>query len=146
MTGKALLVLLLAPWGLAAEMKLFVLAQETERAITESYDIGTVAPKDFLDTSFRVRNSSASAAWLEGLNIAGSGFSFTTLPALPIELASGATADFVVRFNPAETGLLQRLSEYQRRTHCSAGNGQSHAFTRQTGGNIRDPPVERRYG
>ncbi len=105
MTRKALLVLLLTSWNLAAEMKLFVLGPESERAIAESYDIGTVAPKDFLDTSFRVRNSSASAAWLQGLNIAGSGFSVTTLPALPIELASGEAADFVVRFSPSDTGF-----------------------------------------
>ena len=50
MTGKALLVLLLAPWGLAAEMKLFVLGQETERAVAESYDIGTRRTQRFLWT------------------------------------------------------------------------------------------------
>ena len=104
MIRKSLAVLVLASGSLAAEMKLFVVEQGAEHAVADSYDIGTVAPKDVLDTSFRVRNSSASADWLQGLNIAGSGFSFAVLPALPVQLAAGAAADFVVRFSPSDTG------------------------------------------
>lgn len=105
MIGKVLVVLLLASWSLAAEMKLFVVELGAERAVGEYYFIGTVSAEGVLDTSFRVRNSSTSSDRLHGLNIAGPGFSFAALPALPIELAPQAAADFVVRFNPRDTGL-----------------------------------------
>ncbi len=105
MTGKALLILLLASWSLAAEMKLFVVEQGAEHAVGEYYVIGTVSAEGVLETSFRVRNDSSFPDTLYGLSVAGPGFSFAALPALPIELASGAAADFVVRFNPLDTGL-----------------------------------------
>lgn len=105
MIRRALVVLLLASWSLVAEMKLFVVEQGAERAVGEYYLIGTVSAEGVLDTSFRIRNSSASPDKLYGLNLAGTGFSFASLPELPIELASGAAVDFVVRFNPLDTGL-----------------------------------------
>ena len=120
---KALLLLLLAPWGLAAEMNLFVLEQGTERAVGGYYDVGAVAAGRLLDTSFRVRNSSASSDRLYGLNIAGAGFSFATLPALPVELARGAAADFVVRFAPPDMGAYSAYLNINGVRTVLAGTG-----------------------
>ncbi|HSW50998.1 MAG TPA: hypothetical protein VLH09_12525 [Bryobacteraceae bacterium] len=95
-----LLVALLAPLLLSAEMKLFVVRQGIEQAAGSTYDVGSIAAGEALHTQFRVRNAAVSAAWLQGLNLAGSRFSFASLPKLPLLLGPGEASEFVVRFQP----------------------------------------------
>ncbi|MFB3778048.1 MAG: hypothetical protein ACE141_10570 [Bryobacteraceae bacterium] len=100
MTGRLLTAALAAPLLLAAEMKLFVVRYGIEQAVEGSLDVGTVAAGEALDTQFRVRNAAPEAAWLQGLNLAGSRFTFASLPKLPLLLGPGDSSDFVVRFQP----------------------------------------------
>jgi hypothetical protein len=100
MTGRLVAAALLAPLVLAAEMKLCVVRQGIEQAVEASYDVGTVASGQTLDTPFRVRNASPVSGWLQGLNLAGARFSFASLPKLPLLLGPGEASDFVVRFEP----------------------------------------------
>jgi hypothetical protein len=95
---------LLAPWCLLAQMQLFVVEQEAERAVGPSYFVGTAPSGDWADTTFRLRNSSTSSVRLHGLNVAGYRFSFASLPKLPMEVAVGAAVEFVVRFQPDVAG------------------------------------------
>jgi hypothetical protein len=102
---QRLLVLgLLAPLCLAAQMRLFVVEQGEERTTGESYSVGTIPSGDAVDTIFRLRNSGGSSVLLHGLNVAGYRFTFANLPKLPLELAAGASVDFTVRFQPLDPG------------------------------------------
>jgi hypothetical protein len=106
---KWLLAAMLAPCLAPAQMTLYVASQTTERAVGDYYDVGTVAVNGFVETAFRVRNSTSAPAWLTGLNIGSSGngigqFTFKSLPQLPVQLAPGASIDFAVRFSPSSTG------------------------------------------
>ena len=102
MTGRLLAAALLTPLLLAAEMKLYVVRQGFEQAVSSPLDVGTVAAGQTLDTQFRVRNAAPTPDWFQGLNLAGSHFSFASLPKLPVLLASGQASDFVVRFLPVD--------------------------------------------
>lgn len=103
MTGRLLAAALLTPLLLAAEMELYVVRHGFEQAVNSPFDVGLVAAGQALDTQFRVRNASSEAAWLQGLNLAGTHFSFASLPKLPVLLASGQASDFVVRFLPVDS-------------------------------------------
>ena len=103
---KWLLAAMLVPCMAPAQMTLYVASQATERAVGDYYDVGTVAVDGFVETAFRVRNSSSAPAWLTGLNIGSSGkgigqFTFKTLPQLPVQLDPAASIDFAVRFSPS---------------------------------------------
>jgi hypothetical protein len=95
---------LLLPWTLAAQMQLFVVRQGVEQPAGQSYEVGTVFSGAILDTAFRLRNSSLSPAGLYGLNVAGRGFTFASLPELSLQMAAGGAVDFAVRFQPPEAG------------------------------------------
>ncbi len=94
---------LLIPLALGAQMSLYVVRDGLEAPAGGSYFVGTVPAGQFLDTQFRVRNSSSESAWLQGLNLAGGRFSFASLPKLPALIAPGQSSDFVVRFQPTES-------------------------------------------
>jgi hypothetical protein len=93
---------LLLPLALAAQMKLYVVRQGVEEAVGASYEVGSAAVGQYLDTTFRVKNTSILPAWLQGLNLAGARFSFASLPKLPLQLAGGEWLEFVVRFTPLD--------------------------------------------
>ncbi len=99
---KLLSAALLLPLALAAQMKLYVVPQGVEEAVGTSYEVGTAAAGEYLDTTFRVRNTSILPAWLQGLNLAGARFSFPSLPKLPVLVAGGEEVEFVVRFTPLD--------------------------------------------
>lgn len=96
-----LLVALLAPFWLCAQIRLWVVRSGGEEAVGESFTVGTVPAGLVLDTTFRLRNVSNSAVTLSGLNVAGQRFFLPTrFETWPLELAAGAALDFVVRFHP----------------------------------------------
>ena len=119
---------LLVPWALQAQMKLFVLQQGVEQAVGASYQVGTVAAGDFVDTAFRVRNTSAASAWLQGLNVAGYRFSFASLPQLPVQMVAGGSLDFLVRFAPLDFGSYSAYLNINGVPTILMGTGQAAAM------------------
>jgi len=101
---KSLLIALLVPWCLAAQIKLFLVEEGIEREAGESHFVGTVTAGESIETTFRARNISSSTVLLHGLNVAGYRFSFASLPKLPLDLPVGQAVEFVVRFQPENAG------------------------------------------
>ncbi|MCS6953169.1 MAG: choice-of-anchor D domain-containing protein [Bryobacterales bacterium] len=99
---KAVLLLaLLTPIWLGAQIRLWVVRPTGEESVGESFMVGTVPAGLTLDTTFRLRNVSSHPVTLSGLNVAGQRFSLQTrFDAWPLELGAGAALDFVVRFHP----------------------------------------------
>jgi hypothetical protein len=104
MTRRLLPLVLLVPWLVSAQMKLFVVQGGAEQSVGGSYQVGAVAAGSYADTTFRVRNSSPAAAWFQSLTLAGYRFSFASLPRLPVFVAAGEAVDFTVRFAPLDPG------------------------------------------
>jgi hypothetical protein len=105
-----LLAAVLLPWPLAAQLKLYVVQPSGESAVGESYLVGTVQPGDYVDTAFRIRNTSSDVVSIQGLNVAGSGFSWAVpLSKLPVGLGAGQALDVFVRFAP---GIQATYSAY----------------------------------
>ena len=132
---KWLLAALLVPCLAPAQMTLYVASQATERAVGDYYDVGTVAVDGFVETAFRVRNSSSAPAWLTGLNIGSSGkgigqFTFKTLPQLPVQLDPGASIDFAVRFSPSATGSFSAYLNVNGVRTVLTGTGREPEFPR----------------
>jgi len=104
MTARALFLALLLVRLAAAQMALSAVKNGQETPVPATYFIGSVAAKQFIDTTFRVRNNSTVATWLSGLSLAGDRFSFLNLPKIPVLLAGGAYCDFDIRFYPLGAG------------------------------------------
>jgi len=100
-----LLAGLLAPLCLQAQLRLTAIEQGVEKDAGESYSLGTLPAGDYRDASFRLRNTGPASLLLHGLNVAGQGFTFTSLPKLPLELSAGGAVEFVVRFQPSVPGV-----------------------------------------
>ncbi len=99
-----LLAGLLIPLCLHAQLRLTAVEGAVEKDAGESYSLGTLPAGDSWDTAFRLRNTGPASMLLHGLNVAGQGFTFTSLPRLPLELSAGGAVDFVVRFQPPVPG------------------------------------------
>ena len=67
------------------------------------YDFGLLYANESASARFRLRNTSAAAATLNSLAIAGAGFTLTS-PALPVGLAPQQAIDLSVVFRAADTG------------------------------------------
>ncbi len=124
-------VVLLWPSFLMAELKLYVVESGTENAVGDSFTMPTTAAGDYTDTVFRLRNTGSSAVSLYGLNVAGSGFTFASLPSLPVNVASNGTVDFTIRFQPVTSGTYSAYLNVNgsRLTVLVATAGSSYAVT-----------------
>ena len=94
---------LLLPWALAAQLKYYVVAGDTEQPLAASYSLGTAVVGEVIDTTFRVRNPS-DGTLRAVMNVAGTGFTFASLPAWPPDVPAGGLLDFVVSFQPPTPG------------------------------------------
>jgi hypothetical protein len=136
-TGRLAVGALLAPLALAAQMKLYVVRQGVEEAVGASYEVGTVAVGQYLDTTFRVRNTAILPSWLQGLNLAGARFSFVNLLLeRPLQLAWGESFEFVVRFTPLDAGPSNAYLNVNGVTTLLTGTGRTPNPTEPP------PPVE----
>jgi hypothetical protein len=123
-TGRLLAVVLLLPLAAPAQIKLYVVRQGAEQAVGASYDVGTAPAGQYLDTTFRVRNTSIFPAWLQGLSLAGARFSFVgILPVLPLRLAWSESSDFVVRFTPLDASSYYAYLNVNGVTTLLTGSG-----------------------
>ncbi|MEN6606662.1 MAG: choice-of-anchor D domain-containing protein [Bryobacteraceae bacterium] len=131
MKRTLLAAVLLWPSLLMAELKLFVVEPGAENAVGDSFTIPTTAAGDYTDTVFRLRNTGSSAVSLYGLNVAGSRFTFASLPTLPVNVASNGTVDFTIRFQPVTSGTYSAYLNVNgsRLTVLVATAGSSYVVT-----------------
>ncbi len=99
-----LAALVLWPALAFAQLNLYVVNGDQETPVTSIYHLPDTSPGDLLDTTFRVRNSSASELSISTLTVFGSSFSMVDPPSLPVTVPSGGSFDFVVRFAPRSGG------------------------------------------
>ena len=123
MMRRILLLALIAPWLVAAQMTLLVVQDGAEQAVGGSYEVEAVPSSGYVDTTFRVRNSSPAAAWFQSLTLAGYRFSFASLPRLPALLGAGEAMDFTVRFAPPAPGSYSAYLSMNGVTTILLGSG-----------------------
>jgi hypothetical protein len=104
MIRRALLVVLFTACCLPAQLQLFVIQGNSEAPVTDEYGFGTISTCDFLDISFRLRNTGTSPTPLTVLSLAGVGFSFINPPQVPQTVSAGASLDFQIQFAPTAPG------------------------------------------
>jgi hypothetical protein len=93
--AMAAAMLLPAAW---AQFDLRVVGSAGEAPAPPVYDIGSIYPGEKITAAFRIRNTSAGAATLDLLEVAGEGFQLVDGPRLPVALPSQAAVDFSVAF------------------------------------------------
>jgi hypothetical protein len=86
-----------------AQFDLFLVEGTLERPAPAVCDFGLLYADESASGRFRLRNTSAAAATLNSLAIAGAGFTLTS-PALPVGLAPQQAIDLSVVFRAADTG------------------------------------------
>lgn len=74
-------------------------------------------------TVVRVRNTGNADARIETINVAGTGFSLSEVPFVPLTLTPGAAATFTVNFQPTEPGRAAGRLRVGRDNFDVAANG-----------------------
>ncbi|HLJ15928.1 MAG TPA: choice-of-anchor D domain-containing protein [Bryobacteraceae bacterium] len=97
------LPLLLASSALA-QIQLFTFDGTNETAVGAVYNTGTTAVGDTTETRFHIRNTGAAAVTVQKIAIAGTGFTFSSVPSLPYVLAPANFIEFRVQFSPLAVG------------------------------------------
>ncbi len=87
-----------------AQFQLSVVAGNAEQPVSVVYDFGRVASGDAASAHFRLRNTSSAPAPLTLLQVAGTGFTLSGAPSLPVTLIPQAAVDFTVSFRAASLG------------------------------------------
>jgi len=103
-TCRALAWLLLTPWCLPGQLRLFLVEGQQERLIQGSLDLGAVETGDRREAACRVRNAGVTPVRLETLQVGGMGFGLAASPPLPRSLEPGAALDFSVHFEAQAPG------------------------------------------
>ena len=109
MTYRLFLLAVALPLASFGQLQLYLFDGTNETPLGLTYDAGTAAPGDTLETRFRVRNMSIGAINLQAITVAGLGFNLAAAPSLPYTLAPGAAADFRTAFNPATAGAYTAI-------------------------------------
>jgi hypothetical protein len=103
------LATLMFPLAGFAQLQLYLFDGTNETPVGLTYDLGTAAPGDTIETRFRVRNLSTAAVTIQNISIPGPQFSIAAAPSLPYILAPGAPADFRTAFSAAQTGAYSAI-------------------------------------
>jgi centrosomal CEP192-like protein len=106
---RLLMLILVFPLASLAQLQLYLFDGTNETPIGVSYDIGTAAPGDTIETRFRVRNLSTSAITIAQISVPGPQFRIDAAPSLPYILAPGAPADFRTGFSTAKSGAYSAV-------------------------------------
>ena len=104
MIARAVLFASLLPLSALAQLEVYVVNGTTETPVGAIVNI-TASPGDTVTTTFSVRNTGSAPAVLNTLSLAGTGFSFGTVPQLPYTLppytgSPVSEAQFQVSFSP----------------------------------------------
>jgi hypothetical protein len=81
-----------------AQFQFSVVVAGAEQPVATVYDLGSVASGDATTAHFRLRNTSNATAMLTLLEVAGTGFTLSAGPSLPVTLIPQAAVDFTVSF------------------------------------------------
>jgi hypothetical protein len=104
MMRRAFVFASLLPLSALAQIQLFQFDGATENPVGSTFDVGSAAAGDTVETRFRVRNTGTGPATFQTLSLAGEGFQISTAPSLPYILAPASEAEFRVAFHPQVTG------------------------------------------
>jgi hypothetical protein len=96
---RAVLTLLLTPLAAYAQLALFTVSGATESPVGSSYAMGQVAAGNSKDFRFRARNSTNAAIPITRLGISGYGFTITSPPTPPPNIAPGNFLDIYIDFS-----------------------------------------------
>jgi len=100
MMARALALALVTPACLLAQLQLFLVEGGPERLVSGLVEVGTVEAGDRLEITFRIRNLGLAQVPLQTPKVEGDGFLKIFTSPVPAKLESGATLDFMVRFQP----------------------------------------------
>src|SRR5258708_7079514 len=103
MIRRAILAAALLPIGAFGQLQLLQFNGTTETPVGATYDAGTAAPGDTLDSRFRIKHLGAASATVQTIAVAGTGFKLSP-PLLPYTLATQAEVEFHVSFSPPGSG------------------------------------------
>ena len=101
---RFLLLTLLAPLALDAQITLSSLNGIVETPLTSVYGYGQVSSGDSKDVLFRARNSGTASVSITVMKVTGTGFSVVNSSSTPIALAPGGVQDFFARFTAGAPG------------------------------------------
>ncbi|MBV9745878.1 MAG: choice-of-anchor D domain-containing protein [Acidobacteriia bacterium] len=104
MKARIVLLALAALSAAHAQFALSVLNGTTATPVTSLYSFGSIPVGNSISVQFQIRNTANTSANLTILTVAGTGFTLTGAPKLPMALASQATVSFTVTFQAANTG------------------------------------------
>src|SRR5258708_18264650 len=99
MIRRAILAAAFLPIGTFAQLQLLQFNGTTETPVGATYNAGTAAPGDTLDSRFRIKNLGAASATVQTIALSGTGFKLTP-PLLPYTLATQHAVEFHVSFIP----------------------------------------------
>lgn len=138
-----LAILLAAP--LYAQLQLSVVTGSGEKPAGAQYNTGSTPAGESSDYRFRLRNTAAGALDVVRISVAGAGFAIADRPPLPYKLASGATVDFTVRFQPSALGNYSASLTVNTSDVLLTGSGVATATLRGVagGGTVDFGQVER---
>lgn len=104
MTVRALLLASLLPLSAFAQLQLVEITGTTKTPVGTTFNLGSAAPGDTLETTFGLVNNGLGPATLETLSLSGQGFSLAALPQIPYIIAPGFDVEFQVDFTPGTAG------------------------------------------
>jgi hypothetical protein len=141
MIARVLLFAAIVPLSAVAQLQVFQLQGTNEIAVGAVFNVGTASPGDMVTTRFLVRNIGTGAATLQTLGLAGSGFSFSTVPSLPYILApyTGSPVsevEFDIVFNPTDAASYSAFLQVNTIQIILDGTGTQAAVLTLAGSNI----------
>ena len=106
---RLLIATLVFPLCALAQLQLYLFDGTNETPVGLTYDVGTAAPGDTIETRFRVRNLSTAAITIQSISVPGPQFSIESAPSLPYILAPGAPVDFRTAFSGSQSGTYSAV-------------------------------------
>jgi hypothetical protein len=108
--SRVLLLAVVAAAPAWSQFALYFVNGNVEQPVGPVYSLGSVEPGSMATVPFRIRNISTAAASLNLLTVSGAGFTLAT-PFSPLTLASQASVDFTVVFQPSGSGTYSAFLE-----------------------------------
>jgi len=139
--ARVLLFASLLPLSALAQLQVFQFDGTNETSVGAVVNVGTASPGDSLETRFRVRNIGSSAAVLQTLSLAGTGFLFSSAPSLPYTIApydgsADSEAEFRVTFNPTSVASYSAFLVVNTINIILDGTGTPSAVLTLAGSNV----------
>lgn len=89
-----------------AQLQLLQFDGTTETPLAQTFNVGSGAVGDSIETRFHVRNFGTGPVTVTNLSVSGTGFKFSAQPSLPYVVAQGNFVEFKVLFAPDGLGAF----------------------------------------